>query len=183
MAYNRLVQRLPQAAIIFIDEVGFNMSMMTMMGRSLIGTSATKVVRQLRSRNIYIVCAMNRSGILHYMMRNRAINQQSFIEFIRELKQKLRDQTAEHNPVLIMDNVAFHKCTAVRETILQEGCDVKYLPPYSPFLNPIENLFSKWKKFVNRANPQNEQELMTAIGNGSSLITSVDCDGYFSNMW
>ena len=183
LSYNRCTQRLPQALIIFIDEVGFNVSMRTMMGRSEVGTAATKVVPQLRSRNISIVCAMNRTGILHYISRNRAINQEVFVDFIRQLKENLNGDNIGHPPLLIMDNVAFHKCTAVREAIIEEGCEVKYLPPYSPFLNPIENLFSKWKTIVKRANPQNEGELMTAIQQGASLITSQDCDGYFCNMY
>lgn len=41
-----------------------------------------------------------------------------------------------------------------------------FLPAYSPFLNPIENMFSKWKNITRRATPQNENELLSAISNG-----------------
>lgn len=183
LSFNRISQRLPQAAVVFIDEVGFNISMRTSMGRSLVGTAATKVVPQIRTRNVSIVCAMNRGGILHYISKKRAINQGVFAEFVKELNTNMNGHNVGHQPILIMDNVAFHKCTTVRETIVAEGFDVMYLPPYSPFLNPIENLFSKWKNIVRRANPQNETELMTAIEQAASLITAEDCDGYFCNMF
>ena len=52
-----------------------------------------------------------------------------------------------------------------------------YLPPYSPFLNSIENLFSQWKNHVKRAKPNNQEELMEAISNGASYVTAEDCEG------
>lgn len=91
------------------------------MRRSLAGTPATKVVPHIRCRNISIVCAMNRGGILHYISKTRAINQVVFVEFIKDLKEKMNGHYVGPEPVLIMDNVAFHKCTAVRETIAAEG--------------------------------------------------------------
>jgi transposase len=57
-----------------------------------------------------------------------------------------------------------------------------YLPPYFPFLNPIENMFSKWKEHVRRMNPTNEQVLMELIEDGANLISREDTDGYFRNM-
>uniref|UniRef100_A0A182W8X6 DDE_3 domain-containing protein n=1 Tax=Anopheles minimus TaxID=112268 RepID=A0A182W8X6_9DIPT len=82
-----------------------------------------------------------------------------------------------------MDNVRFHKCTEIREAIGEEQDRAIYLPPYSPFLNPIENLFSKWKNVVKRTNPQNEADLMEAIANGATTLTADDCEGYIRNMW
>ncbi|XP_061514175.1 uncharacterized protein LOC133393386 isoform X1 [Anopheles gambiae] len=171
----------PDTDIVFLDEVGFKVSMRTSKGRSLKGTTPTIVVPQLRSRNISIVCAMNKSGIVHYLSHNRAINRELFTQFIYELKEKLRMREI-HRTFMVMDNVAFHKSSEVKEAIGYDEDKPVYLPPYSPFLNPIENLFSKWKNLVKRANAQNEQELMEAITNCANLVTSQDCEGYFRNM-
>jgi transposase len=65
--------------------------------------------------------------------------------------------------VLIMDNVAFHKAREVRLVVELSSFKLLYLPPYSPFLNPKENLLSKWKEIVKRAAPKNEFELMDEI--------------------
>ena len=62
-----------------------------------------------------------------------------------------------------MDNVAFHKCYEIRHQIEDDGNEVRYLPPYSPFFNPIENIFSKWKEITKRANANNNAELIEAI--------------------
>jgi transposase len=84
--------------------------------------------------------------------------------------------------VFIMDNVAFHKVSGVREKFPMNGHSVEYLPPYSPSLNPIENAFAKWKNIVRRANCQTQDELFEKIGSGWNEVTSINCDGYYRNM-
>lgn len=84
--------------------------------------------------------------------------------------------------ILIMDNVSFHKTDEVKELITLSGFEYMFLPPYSPFLNPIENMFSKWKEHVRRGNPENEQNLMQLIEDGACLVSNEDTDGYFRNM-
>ena len=66
------------------------------------------------------------------------------------------------SPVLVMDNVRVHHA----RNLNYEGFRVLYLPAYSPFLNPIENAFSKWKNFVNRNRSECREELIAAIKNG-----------------
>ena len=53
--------------------------------------------------------------------------------------------------IVVMDNLAAHKCAGVREAIESVGCELWYLPPYSPDLNPIEKLWSKIKSHLRRA--------------------------------
>jgi transposase len=50
--------------------------------------------------------------------------------------------------VIVCDNVAFHKCVNVRKAISNRGHIMQFLPRYSSFLNPIENVFSKWKGII-----------------------------------
>lgn len=167
--------------LIFIDEVGFNVSMRTGRGRSEIGTQANMIVPQIRSKNISIVCAMNKNGLIYYEHSLRAINQESFIAFIEQLKLKIR-HIGIRSAVFIMDNVRFHKTESVMNAINDLTTQAMYLPPYSPFLNPIENMFSKWKEITKRSNPQNEEELLNTIASGSNLVTSSECQGYFRHM-
>ncbi|XP_049292942.1 uncharacterized protein LOC125768820 isoform X2 [Anopheles funestus] len=182
IAFSVLPSTVPDNGIVFVDEVGFRVSMRVMRERLLVGTKAVKVVPQIRTRNIYVVCAMNRTGIVHYMTSNHAIDRHFFVTFINELKQKLREISIPR-AVVIMDNVAFHKCTEVKQLFKKGDGRAMYLPPYSPFLNPIENVFSNWKNFCKRANPQCEDDVMSAITNGWSLITATDCKNYFQHMW
>ncbi|KAI5151529.1 hypothetical protein ENBRE01_2199 [Enteropsectra breve] len=61
--------------------------------------------------------------------------------------------------VLIMDNVAFHKVEEIRNFIAEKQFKLMYLSPYSSFLNPIENLFSKWKQEIRSRNKTKEETL------------------------
>lgn len=165
----------------FLDEVGFNVSMRSKRGWSASGKPATQVVPSIRSRNITICCTISRNGIVTYEYADGAFNQHLFLNYLDKLKQDF----ATHNisePIIIMDNVAFHKTGIIKTFAEENNIRLEYLPPYSPFLNPIENMFSKWKEIVGRAKPQNETELMQAIKDGANLITKEDCDGYYRNM-
>jgi hypothetical protein len=57
-----------------------------------------------------------------------------------------------------------------------------FLPPSSPFFNPIENMFSKWKNYVKREQPANEVQLRAAMDNVANLITPQDCAGYVAKV-
>ena len=79
-----------------------------------------------------------------------------------------------------MDNIAFHKGDTIKTFIENKGAKYLFLPPYSPFLNPIENLFSKLKNSVKSKSPNNETELFEYLEDSSSDINSDDCKNYFS---
>ena len=83
---------------------------------------------------------------------------------------------------LVMDNVRFHQTQQLRDLIEERGHNVLYLTPYSPFLDPIENLFSKWKGKVRREEPNDENELYAAVHKASEEISSDNCLNYFQNM-
>ncbi|XP_058117021.1 uncharacterized protein LOC131259529 isoform X2 [Anopheles coustani] len=185
LSYSQLELRLPQDAITFIHEVGFNIIMRIVQNESnsADGTSSTtKPETRTFSKNISIVCAMRRCGILYFECKKRAIDLEGFTKFIRELKEKLNDPNAGHRPVLLMDEGAFHRCSDISDALSREGFEAMFLPPNFCLLNPIERLFDKWNIIVKKENPQNEEQLVAAIQRVGSLITAEDCDSYFNNM-
>lgn len=78
--------------------------------------------------------------------------------------------------------IRFHKTEMVLNMLAEKGVSVEFLPPYSPFLNPIENMFSKWKGIVKKTCPQNEADLFNSIQNSIQTISEVDCEGYCRHM-
>jgi transposase len=165
----------------FIDEVGFNVSIRPTRGRSLVNTIPVATVPNIRSRNISICCAINEEGIVYFVKQNVPFNSVSFCRFASELLEKVR-ATGVKNAVFIMDNVAFHKTQDARNVFNNSGDELIFLPPYSPFLNPIENMFSKWKNLVKQSLPTNQTQLLDSIDSFSTVITATDCRGYFRNM-
>ncbi|XP_049292943.1 uncharacterized protein LOC125768820 isoform X3 [Anopheles funestus] len=179
--YYELLLEITDKGIVFLNETGLKLSMRTSQGRSQPGTTPSAVEPQLRSKNISIICAMNKYGIVHYRSHNRAITTKLIKEFVLELKAKLRMRGVSRS-CFIMDDVEFHKSAEVQEAIGNEEDKPLYLPSYSHFLNPIENMFSEWKKLIKRSNAQSEQSLMEAIASLSMLVSSQDCEKYFRNM-
>jgi len=74
--------------------------------------------------------------------------------------------------VVVMDNLAAHKGSRVRELIEAKGCELLYLPPYSPDLNPIEQAFSKIKALLRRAGARIREALVEAIGRALDAVTT-----------
>jgi transposase len=167
--------------MIFLDEVGFSVSMRTKFGRAPIGITPTNNIPQLRTRNISVCCAMNRNGMLYKKVRISPYNELAFNEYLREFFSVLHSMNLE-NCIFFMDNVAFHRCVSIRNLVEEHGHQICYLPPYSPSLNPIESAFSKWKNYVKRANSLNETELFHAMEEGFNKITGEDCDGWYRLM-
>ena len=81
--------------------------------------------------------------------------------------------------VVIMDNLATHKVMGVQEAIVAAGARLEYLPPYSPDLNPIENLWSKVKQAMKSREPRSVRQLLRAAGAALATVTPVDCQEFF----
>lgn len=80
---------------------------------------------------------------------------------------------------MVMDNLAAHKVAGIREVVAAVGARVLYLPPYSPDLNPIELVFSKFKWFVRGANERTVDGLWHLCGQLLDLFTPTESQSYF----
>lgn len=83
--------------------------------------------------------------------------------------------------VVVMDNLAAHKVSGIRESIERVGCRLVYLPPYSPDLSPIEPVWSKVKQSLRRFAARDVPGLMQAIDHALSAVTAADCYGCFND--
>ncbi len=83
--------------------------------------------------------------------------------------------------VVVMDNLSAHKGERVRQLIEERGCQLVYLPSYSPDLNPIEEAFSKIKRLVRKAEARTREALVEAIGSALSAVTSSDARSFFEH--
>ena len=167
--------------VIFIDETGYNVSMRSKYGRCLRGTNPHVNIRALKSRNISVCAALSKSELLYFKINTNAFRSITFSEYLKELFIIIRDKQMERI-TFVMDNASIHKTREVTNLILENEFNIMFLPAYSPFLNPIENLFSKWKHLVRSQNPNNEAHLFELINSCASQITKQDCEGYYRHM-
>ena len=80
-----------------------------------------------------------------------------------------------------MDNLGAHRPNRVRELIEERGCELMYLPSYSPDYNPIEEAFAKIKNLLRNAAARSKETLVEAIGAALSAVTVADVRGFFEH--
>jgi transposase len=80
-----------------------------------------------------------------------------------------------------MDNLSAHKGGKVKEIIEGRGCELVFLPPYSPDLNPIEQAFSKVKGLLRKAEARTRESLIEAMGLALSAVSARDVRGFFGH--
>ena len=98
---------------------------------------ATVETPNSRGRNLTLIMAMSEDGVLGHHLQFQSVNTARFCSFLGELCNAL-----EKPSYIVMDNASFHRSDEVKNVIETHGHQRLFLPPYSPFLNPIENLFN-----------------------------------------
>jgi transposase len=83
--------------------------------------------------------------------------------------------------VVVMDNLSAHKGGRIRELVEERGCELFYLPPYCPELNPIEEAFSKVKGLMRRAEGHTRGALVEAMGRALSAVSARDTRVFFEH--
>ncbi len=83
--------------------------------------------------------------------------------------------------IVVMDNLGSHKSAAVRQAIRAAGARLRFLPPYSPDLNPIEQAFAKIKHWMRHAQKRTIEETWRHIGQLVATIEPAECSNYLAN--
>ena len=83
--------------------------------------------------------------------------------------------------IVVMDNLSSHKGPRIRRLIESRGCELMYLLPYSPDLNPIEEAFAKLKALLRRAEARTREALIEAIGQALEAVTASDARSFFEH--
>ena len=80
-----------------------------------------------------------------------------------------------------LDNLGSHKTERVRELVEERGCEVWFLPPYSPDMNPIEEAFSKVKALLKKVSARTKEALLSAIARALAAVAVEDARGWFTH--
>lgn len=106
-----------------------------------------------------------------------AADTEAFVTYIGEVL----CPTLKGGDIVVMDNLAVHKSPKVVALVEAVGAEVRFLPAYSPDLNPIEKMWSKIKASLRSSEARTPEELAEAISLAFSKITSKDAVGYFAS--
>jgi transposase len=122
------------------------------------------------------VAGLRLTGISAPFVLDGAMNRHAFETYVAKvLAPELRP-----GDVVIMDNLSSHKGPRVRELIEAAGANLRYLPPYSPDFNPIENAFAKLKALLRKTAARTVEALWAAIGRLVDAFTPAECANYFT---
>ena len=106
-----------------------------------------------------------------------AADTEAFVTYVGEVL----CPTLRRGDIVVMDNLAVHKSPRVAALVEAVGAEVKFLPAYSPDLNPIEKMWSKIKALLRSYEARTPEELDEAISKAFSKITAKDAMGYFTS--
>jgi len=123
------------------------------------------------------IAALRHDGITAPYVFDGPINGERFLAWV---EQSLLP-TLKPGDIVIMDNLSSHKSAAVRLAIRGAGARLFFLPPYSPDLNPIEQVFSKLKRLLRRAEERTKEATWRRIGTLLDHFSPQECANYFRN--
>lgn len=148
--------------------------MTSLRGWAARGTRLVERVPHGHWKTTTVLCGLRSSGPVAPLVIDGAINGDLFRAWTKQfLVQELR-----RGDIVIMDNLSSHKVAGVDEAIRSAGARVRYLPPYSPDLNPIEMMFAKLKHQIRSASERTMDALWNCIGRLTTMFSVTECENY-----
>jgi len=126
-------------------------------------------------KTITLVAALRMNGLAASQVYDRPINAELFEEWVEECLIPVLSP----GDIVVMDNLSSHKGSRVEELIVAAGAELRYLPPYSPDLNPIEKAFSKLKSYLRKIAERTVAGLIEALEICASVFMPAECKNYF----
>jgi len=167
---------------VFVDESGSHTSMTSLYGWAPKNERAVESVPKNRGRNTTIIGALSWRGVQAAMTLEGAADTLAFEVFVEQvLCPTLEPEQIVAGALWAGDNLSIHKSALVREMIQQCGCQLWFLPTYSPDLNPIEQAWSKLKAFLKQQQARTAPALQEAIALGLPLITPHNAQAWFKH--
>jgi transposase len=146
-------------------------------GRAARGRRATGRVPWGHGERLTVIGALALDGVVASMSLAAATSTAVFLAFVEQaLVPALR---ARPDAIVVMDNLAAHKAEVIRKALGEAGLGHRYLPPYSPDLNPIEPAWSKLKARLRAEGARSREALDAALGPALDAITAHDARGWF----
>ncbi len=162
---------------VFLDETGLNTKMTRLYGRAPRGERLVAAVPHGHWRTTTFIAGLRQSGVIAPLVLDGPMTGAAFRAYIEQaLAPALKP-----GDVVVMDNLAAHKVAGIEEAIALAGASLLYLPPYSPDLNPIEQLIAQLKALLRKAAARTKEALWPTAGQLLDLIQPSQCRNYLAN--
>jgi transposase len=157
--------------------MGANIALSPLRAWSPVGTRAYRSTPRNWGKNVTLLSAMSIGGMGPSLAVTGAVDSTVFEVYLR----RVLLPSLSPGRIVVMDNLPAPKIERVGELIEGVGCEMLYLPAYSPDLNPIEEAFAKVKNLLGSAAARTKGSLVEAIGVALSEVSAQDARGYFEH--
>lgn len=168
-------QELDASKLVFLDESGANIALTRRYARAPKGKRACGSIPRNRGKNMTLMASLSLRGMGEALIVDGAANTEIFEIYIEQILAP----SLEPGQIVILENLSIHKGNKVRQLIEARGCQVLFLPAYSPDLSPIEEAFSKIKAILRRVGARTREALQEALEQALLTITQADASGWF----
>jgi transposase len=169
--------RVDAERLVFVDEMGTNVSLSPLYAWSRRGRRVFGSAPKNWGKNVTLLASITRRGLGPCLAVEGSTTRGVFETYL----ERVLAPTLEPGQIVVMDNLSAHKGGKVKEIIEGRGCELIYLPPYSPDLNPIEQAFSKVKGLLQRAEARTRESLIEAMGLALSAVSTRDVRAFFGH--
>ena len=176
-AWRASQEQIDPTQVVFIDETSAKTNMTRCYGRSPLGTRLVEKTPFGRWQTTTFLGALRAEGFIAPLTIDGPITGALFRAWVEQhLAPALKP-----GDIVVMDNLSSHKVVGIREAIAAAGAELRYLPPYSPDLNPIELAFSKLKKLLRDGAVRTVDKLWELCGQILEQFTETECRNYFKH--
>jgi transposase len=175
--WSLVAQGLDAERLVFVDEMGANISLAPLYAWSRRGERAFTSVPRNWGKNVTLLASMSLEGMGPCLAVEGSTTREVFEAYLEHALAP----SLQPGQVVVMDNLTAHKGEKVRDLIEGRGCELIYLPPYSPDFNPIEEAFAKLKALMRKAEARSRKMLIEAMGRALEALTARDARGFFEH--
>ncbi len=161
--------------LVFIDETGASTDLARKRGRCRRGRRLHAAIPHGHYKTITLVAALRLRGVSATKVFDGPITAELFEQWVEECLVP----TLAPGDIVAMDNLSCHTGGRVEQLIKAAGAELRYLPPYSPDMNPIEKAFSKLKAFLRKIAERTVAGLIRALQTCAEIFKPIECQNYF----
>jgi transposase len=158
-------------AYIFIDESGVTTDLLRRYGRSPRGVRLRDYTPYGHWQTHTVVAGLRVDGLVAPAVFDGPIDNPTFLAYVEQVLVP----TLRPGDVVVLDNLTMHKQPEVQAAIERVGAWIRFLPPYSPDFNPIEQAFAKLKAFLRAARPRSFDQVVELVALALDLFSPAEC--------
>jgi transposase len=159
---------------VFLDECGVTTDLLRRYGRSPRGTRLHDHTPCGHWQTHTVIAALRLEGLTAPAVFDGPIDNATFLAYVEQVLVP----TLRPGDVVVLDNLVVHKQPEIRATIAGAGAQLRFLPPYSPDFNPIEQAFAKLKAFLRAARPRSFDQVCALLRTALGHFTPTECTNY-----